>query len=275
VPELPEVETIRRSLERRVIGRSITRVLVHEPRFRTRLDAARLEEQLAGRRIATVGRRSKYLLLHLDDGQVLVLHLGMSGWVVVEPALAPLAAHTHVVLELDRGDELRFADPRRFGMLFVLPTHGALLTDRRLATLGPEPLSSSFDLRYLTQRACRVRKPVKNFLLDGSVVAGVGNIYACETLFQAGINPRTPAGRLGPARLQRLHESLVAVLLQAVRAGGTTLQDYRDSDGRRGAYQRRLRVYGRESQPCRKCGRRVRRVVQAGRSTFYCPGCQH
>jgi formamidopyrimidine-DNA glycosylase len=275
MPELPEVETIRRTLERRVIGRAIDRLQVHETRFRTRLDAARLAAQLVDRRITAVGRRSKYLLLHLSDGQIVVFHLGMSGWIVVEAAAAPRAAHTHVVLGLAGGEELRFADPRRFGMLFVLPTLAALDADKHLSGLGPEPLSADFDLGYFTRRAARVRSPIKNFLLNGSVVAGVGNIYACESLFRAGIHPRTPAGRLAPGRLHRLHKSIVQVLLQAIRAGGTTLQDYRDSDGRRGAYQSRLRVYGREGQACRKCGRRVRRLVQAGRSTYYCPGCQH
>lgn len=275
MPELPEVETIRRTLERRVLGRPITRVVVRETRFRTRLDAEALDRQLLGRRIEAVGRRSKYLLVHLDDGQVVVLHLGMSGWLVLEPRAAPRAPHTHVVLELDGGDELRFADPRRFGMLFVVPHRTGLATDPRLADLGPEPLSGDFDLGYLTQRACRVRRPVKNFLLDASVVAGVGNIYACESLFRAGIHPHTPAGRLRPERLRRLHQAVIEVLRQAVRAGGTTLQDYRDSDGRRGRYQFSLRVYGREGATCRKCRRHVRRIVQAGRSTFYCPGCQH
>ena len=275
MPELPEVETIRRGLSRRAVGRPIRRVEVREVRLRTPLDAAALEGSLVGRRIASVGRRSKYLLFQLDDGQTLVIHLGMTGGIVLEPARVPPAPHTHVILELDGGDQLRFADPRRFGMLFVLPHAEALATDARLANLGPEPLSADFDLGYLAQRARRVRKPVKNFLLDPSVVAGVGNIYACETLYRAGIHPRTPAGRLRLPRLQRLRRSLVVVLGEAVRAGGTTLQDYRDAAGRRGAYQFRLRVYGREGQRCRKCHHPVRRVVQAGRSTFYCPGCQH
>lgn len=275
MPELPEVETIRRGLERRIVGRVIRAVEVREVRFRERLNPAVLQHSLVGRRIRAVARRSKYLLLHLHDGQVLVLHLGMSGWLVVEPPETLPGPHTHVVLELDDSSQLRFTDPRRFGRLFLLPDLGSLASDRRLAGLGPEPLSAAFDLGYLQERTHRVRKPVKNLLLDGSAVAGVGNIYACEALYRAGIHPRTPAGRLGPERLRRLHASLVDVLRRAVGAGGTTLRDYRDAEGRPGSYQFRLRVYGREGETCRKCRRRVRRIVQSGRSTFYCPGCQH
>ncbi len=274
MPELPEVETIRRSLERRVLLRTIQRVDVRETRFRVPIDAPGLARKLLRRRITAAARRSKYLLLHLDDEQVMVVHLGMSGSLVLSPESAPLPRHAHVVLRLDGGEELRFIDPRRFGMLFVVPDRDALSRDPRLVAIGPEPLSADFDLAYLRRRACRVRKPVKNFLLDSTVVAGIGNIYACESLFAAGIHPRTPAGRLSGERLRRLHGAVLTVLRGALRSRGTTLQDYRDSDGRPGANQRRLRVYGREGEPCLACRHPVRRVVQAGRSTFYCPRCQ-
>lgn len=273
MPELPEVETIRRGLERRVIGCRITRVEIAEPRLRTPLDASALRASLVGRAITAVRRRSKYLLLDLSGDQVLVLHLGMSGRLVLVPPQAAVAPHTHVRLGLGREGELRFADPRRFGMLFVVES-GELGVHPRFAHLGPEPLEPGFDAEALRTRADRVRKPIKNFLLDGAVVAGVGNIYACETLFLAGIHPRRAAGRLGVERWRALHAALRTVLGRAIRDGGTTLQDFRDADGRYGGFQRRLRVYGREGEACRRCNRKVRRIVQSGRSTFYCPGCQ-
>jgi formamidopyrimidine-DNA glycosylase len=273
MPELPEVETIRRGLERRIIGCRIARIEIADSRLRTPLNAAALRESLVGRTITAVRRRSKYLLLDLSGDHVLVLHLGMSGRLVLLQPDTPAVPHTHVRLVLDREGELRFSDPRRFGMLFVVGRN-ELGAHPRFAHLGPEPLEPGFDAETLRTRASRVRKPIKNFLLDGAVVAGVGNIYACEALFHAGIHPRRAAGRLGIERWRALHAALLAVLGRAIRDGGTTLQDFRDADGRSGAFQRRLRVYGREGEACRRCGHTVRRIVQSGRSTFYCPGCQ-
>jgi len=273
MPELPEVETIRRGLERRVIGCRITGIEIAEPRLRTPLVAAALRAALVGRAITAVRRRSKYLLPDLSGDQVLVLHLGMTGRVLLVPPRAETVPHTHVRFLLDREGELRFADPRRFGMIFVAP-RADLGVHPRFARLGPEPLEPGFDADTLRLRAVGVRKPIKNFLLDAAVVAGVGNIYACEALYRAGIHPRRAAGKLGVARWQALHAALRAILGRAIRDGGTTLQDFRDSDGRYGAFQRRLQVYGREGEACRRCGRTVRRIVQSGRSTFYCPGCQ-
>ena len=274
MPELPEVETIRRGLEHRLVGRRIARLAVRETRLRTPLALPSLRRELLGREILALGRRGKYLLLHLSDARVLVIHLGMTGRLVLEDADRPLGPHTHVRLGLEPEGELRFADARRFGMLFVV-RQGELERHPRLRGLGPEPLGPQFTAGYLRARAHRVRKPVKNFLTDAAVVAGVGNIYATEALHRAAIHPRTPARRIGPVRWQRLHACLRLVLEEALGAGGTTLQDYRNADGAAGSFQVRLRVYGREGEPCPGCGRRVRRIVQAGRSTFYCPGCQH
>jgi formamidopyrimidine-DNA glycosylase len=273
MPELPEVETIRRGLERRVVGRRVTGVQVHDARLRTPLDAAALATALGGRTITAVSRRSKYLLVALDAERVLVLHLGMSGRLELARPGDPASPHTHVRIGLDGGEELRYSDPRRFGMLFVVE-RGELAAHPRFAQLGPEPLEPGFGPEALCRRAAGVRRPIKNFLLDASIVAGVGNIYACEALYRAGVHPKRPAGRLAPERWEKLHGALLDVLRSALRAGGTTLQDYRDPEGISGDFQRRLRVYGREGEPCRRCKRRIRRIVQAGRSTFYCPGCQ-
>jgi formamidopyrimidine-DNA glycosylase len=265
VPELPEVETIRRSLEQRGLGRRIVGLEVRDTRLRTPVDLADLRARVAGATIEAVTRRSKYLLVHLRRGPVLVVHLGMSGRLDLVPEALPLAPHTHVRFQLAGGDELRFADPRRFGMLFLVD-RAALGSHPRFARLGPEPLEPGFDAAYLHQRARGRRKPIKNFLMDAAIVVGVGNIYACEALHRAGVHPCTPVRRVSAA--------VCNVLQRALRHGGTTLTDYRDVDGRYGAFQYRLRVYGRDGLACRRCGRRVRRIVQAGRSTYYCPGCQ-
>jgi formamidopyrimidine-DNA glycosylase len=274
MPELPEIETLRRSLAQSVVGRSIASVTVRERRLRTPLAPAALRRALVGRRFGSVERRSKYLLLQLDDGAVLVLHLGMSGRFVRTALAAPLEPHTHVRLGLDDQSELRYLDPRRFGMLFVVRRE-RLAQHPRFATLGPEPFDAAFTPAALQERAGRARRPIKNALMDAGVVVGVGNIYACESLHRAAIHPATPARRLGVARWQRLHAAVLAVLRAAVESRGTTLSDFRDSDGSYGAFQARLAVYGRAGEACGRCGRAIRRIVQAGRSTFYCPGCQH
>jgi len=274
MPELPEVETVRRSLARTVSGRRITSVHVHDRRLRTPLAPAALRRDLVGRRIADVGRRSKYLLLALEDAKILVLHLGMSGRLLRTQAATPLVPHTHVRLGLDDATELRFVDPRRFGMLFLV-TAARLEAHPRFAALGPEPLEPAFTAATFAARGGRARRAIKSVLTDAAVVVGVGNIYACEALYRAGIHPATPARRLAPARWQRLHAAVLAVLQDAIAARGTTLQDFRDSDGVYGGFQMQLGVYGRAGAACRRCDRAVRRIVQAGRSTFYCPGCQH
>jgi formamidopyrimidine-DNA glycosylase len=273
MPELPEIETLRRSLARAVAGRTIRGAAVGRKPLRMRVSGAALRARVTGRRVEEVARRSKYLWLHLDDESVVVVHLGMSGRLVKVAASAPLEPHTHVRLPLDDGTELRFRDPRRFGMLFVV-RRSELDTHPRFAELGPEPFAAEFDWQMLRQRARNSRRAIKNVLMDASVVVGVGNIYACESLHRARIHPTTPALRLSPARWQALHASVLEVLRDAVDAGGTTLQDFRDADGRDGAFQQRLRVYDRAGEDCRRCGRRIRRIVQGGRSTFYCPGCQ-
>lgn len=273
MPELPEVETIRRSLLPGLMGRRIEALQVRNRRLRTPLQPARLRRELLGRYIAGIERRAKYLLLRLSDEQILVLHLGMSGRLSLVTPDVPLEPHTHVRLRLDGGRELRFRDHRRFGMLFVvaaadLPRHP------RFCSLGPEPLEEAFTPALLQARARGLRRPVKNFIMDARVVVGVGNIYASEALHRAQVHPETEAQRLRLLRWERLHGAIRETLLRALRAGGTTLSDYRAADGRAGEFQVELAVYDREGQPCPRCARRIRRIVQAGRSTYFCPRCQ-
>lgn len=273
MPELPEVETVRRSLERCLVGRRFVGLQVHERRLRTPLRPTELRRQLMGRRVERLGRRAKYLLLMLDDDRVLVIHLGMSGRLSCVTPRDALESHTHVRLQLDSGRELRFRDHRRFGMLFVVRA-SRLARHPRFVALGVEPLDAEFTADYLARRARGVAKPIKNFLMDAAVVVGVGNIYANEALHTAGIHPARAAGRLSRARWERVHAAVRDTLERALRAGGTTLSDFKDAEGSEGEFQVELSVYGREGGACLRCPGRIRRLVQAGRSTFYCTRCQ-
>jgi len=274
MPELPEVETIRRSLEPHLVGRCITGLEVREPRLRERVDPAVLRPALAGREIVALGRRAKYLLCHLAGNRTLIIHLGMSGRLVIEAADRPLQAHDHLQLRLDDGRELRFHDPRRFGRVTLCETD-RLAQHALFCHLGPEPLGADFTGAYLAARARGRRLAVKNFLMDGRIVVGLGNIYACEALHVAAIHPSTATGRIGATRWARLATAVRAVLEDSLRAGGTSFNDYVDGNGRAGLYQLHTHVYGREHEPCRRCGAPIRRILHGARSTFYCPRCQH
>lgn len=274
MPELPEVETIRRDLAPVLEGRTIEAVRVRHtdillgprrrPAFRARVE---------GRRIRSVDRRGKWLLFRLDDG-VVVTQLRMTGrfclGVGPEP---PVPGFRHVAAEfdLDDGRTLFYDDVRRLGGFLWLTPRG---WEREESRFGPEPLAESFSAAALGTAMARGRAPVKNVLLDRTRVAGIGNIYASEALHAAGIDPRRPAGSLTDVELRRLHRSLRAVLRRALDSAGTTLRDYRAVNGRSGRFQESLRVYGRDGDPCRRCGAEVRRIVQAGRSSFFCPACQ-
>jgi formamidopyrimidine-DNA glycosylase len=274
MPELPEVETIRRSLESHLVGRRIVGLTVREPRLRERVHPAALRRACVGREIVGLGRRAKYLLCHLAGGQTLIIHLGMSGRIVLEPAERPLQPHDHLQLRLDDGRELRFHDPRRFGRVTLCETER--LADHPLFRhLGPEPLGPDFTGAYLAERARGRRLAVKNFLMDGRIVVGIGNIYACEALHVATIHPGTATGRIRPPRWARLAAAVREVLEDSLRAGGTSFNDYVDGNGRAGLYQLQTQVYGRAGEPCRRCGAPIRRILQGARSTFYCPRCQH
>lgn len=277
MPELPEVEVLRRSLERPLVGRRVTTVVVRDGRLREPVDAASLAT-LAGRRVESLGRRSKYLLVHLAGGRTLVVHLGMSGRLMVVPADAPDLPHEHVRFALDSGERLRYVDPRRFGLVLARDT-AALLADPHFASLGIEPLPDGRGEggvvgAHLQRHASGRRGPVKPFLMDAGVVVGVGNIYASEALFAAGVDPRRSVARIAPARWERIAAAVREVLSRAIAQGGTTLNDFVDGAGNSGYFQVALAVYDREGQPCPRCGATVRRKVMAGRSTYFCGKCQ-
>jgi formamidopyrimidine-DNA glycosylase len=270
LPELPEVETTRRGLAPYVRGRRIAALEIYEPRLRWPVPRD-LPQKVAGRRIVRVGRRAKYLLLGLESG-TLLLHLGMSGNLRAVPARTPRKAHDHFDLVLDSGLAVRFNDPRRFGSL--LYTHADPRTHPLLAQLGPEPLAAAFDAHYLWRITRGRRVAIKQLLVNGRLIAGVGNIYASEALFRARIRPQRQARTLSRAQAARLVRGVRAVLRQAIRSGGTTLRDYRGADGAPGYFRQRLYVYERRGKPCRRCRTPVRALTQGQRSSYYCPSCQ-
>jgi len=273
VPELPEVETIRRGLLQRLVGHEIIGVRVRQPYLREKVEVDTLQTYVLGRTIADIERRAKYLLMQLHPEGILVFHLGMTGRLWLGKPVAQDAPHDHLVFQLEPDLELRFHDTRRFGMCFYT-TAKALPEHPRFQHLGPEPLSPDFSSAYVQERARGLWKPVKNFLMDASVVVGVGNIYASESLFLARLHPNREVGRLRRPQWDRLCDAIKTVLQAAIDAHGTSFSDYVDSEGRRGDFQNQLHVYGREGEPCVRDGRTIRRLVQAGRSTFYCPTCQ-
>jgi formamidopyrimidine-DNA glycosylase len=273
MPELPEVEVLRRTLASQMIGDTVETVEVRDRRLREPVSTATLRRLLGGRRLLEIGRRAKYLQLHFEGGSTLVVHLGMSGRLTLAPEAAAREPHEHAAFHLASGRKLRFRDPRRFGALFALPT-AALATDRHFRSLGVEPLEPQFGGGVL-EAAARTRQcAVKAMLMDAGVVVGVGNIYASEALFRAGIHPRRSVARVSRASWDRIAGSVVEVLEEAVAQGGTTLNDFADALGEAGYFQVSLSVYDREGEPCVRCGAPIRRLRQLGRSTYYCPRCQ-
>lgn len=286
MPELPEVETVRRGLEPLLAG---ARLRVVEAR---RLDLrfplpSNFVRRLTGARIETLSRRGKYILAPLDRGETLVIHLGMTGRFGVENAavgrrpgafalaVPTEARHGHVMFETEAGARLTYYDARRFGFMDLI-ADGDVATHPRFAAMGPEPLGNGFHADHLRLAFKDRRQGPKTLLLDQSVVAGLGNIYVCEALHQAGISPLKPAGALRPARLERLAQSVRGVLEDAIEAGGSTLRDFADVAGGMGYFQHSFKAYGRAGEACLTpgCGGKILRIVQAGRSTFYCPRCQ-
>ncbi|MFQ5775790.1 MAG: bifunctional DNA-formamidopyrimidine glycosylase/DNA-(apurinic or apyrimidinic site) lyase [Kiloniellaceae bacterium] len=275
MPELPEVETIVRGLRPRLEGRRLVRVASRRADLRFPLPEG-FAARLRGRRVRRVARRAKYILVHLDDGQVLLCHLGMSGRMVVTNGSAgPPGPHDHVILTTDRGDEVRFHDPRRFGVM-DLAEETNLAAHRLLRDLGPEPLGHDFGGPALARRLAGKRTSIKAALMDQRVVAGLGNIYACESLFFAGLSPRRMARTVQGGRAGRLARAVREVLTRAIEAGGSSLRDYVQASGELGYFQHEWAVYGREGEPCPgcTCARArtggIRRIVQASRATFYC-----
>ncbi|MBL8300485.1 MAG: bifunctional DNA-formamidopyrimidine glycosylase/DNA-(apurinic or apyrimidinic site) lyase [Rhodanobacteraceae bacterium] len=269
MPELPEVETTRRGLAPHLLGRRVQRLTIRQLQLRWPI-AAGLREHLPGQQLEQIERRAKYLLVHTRAGSAL-LHLGMSGSLRVLPEATPAGAHDHVDWHLDSGQVLRYTDPRRFGcQLWQNPGQVHAL----LAGLGPEPLSDAFDGDYLWQRSRGRRSGVKLFLMDQKIVVGVGNIYAAEALFAAGIHPARAAGKVSLARYRALADAVRQILNYAIDRGGTTLRDFISPDGLPGYFEQELFVYGRAGEACKRCATPVRSIALGQRSTFFCPRCQ-
>lgn len=271
MPELPEVETTRRGIAPHLIGYSVTALRVRNRWLRWPV-SSRLCKALPGQRITGVHRRGKYLLIETPSGTA-ILHLGMSGSLRVVSADAPATQHDHVDIVLDTGRALRLHDPRRFGTL--LWTVGRSGIHKLLRDLGPEPLEDGFDGDYLFNKARGRKVAIKNFIMNSHVVAGIGNIYASEALYLAGIHPQRAAGRVSNRRYRVLAASIKQVLTAAIRAGGTTLRDFVRVDGGPGYFRVHLRVYGRAGQPCGRCHTAIVVCLTGQRSTYYCPRCQH
>ncbi|MBI5330397.1 MAG: bifunctional DNA-formamidopyrimidine glycosylase/DNA-(apurinic or apyrimidinic site) lyase [Betaproteobacteria bacterium] len=269
MPELPEVETVRRGLAPYLAGRRLLGARVREPRLRWPVSAD-LSQRVAGQRVLGLERRGKYLLMRLEQGGLL-LHLGMSGSLQRVRADTPPARHDHLDLLLDDGACLRLHDPRRFGAVLWSADPA---THPLIAALGVEPLTPAFDGARLHALSRGRKTAIKHFLMDAHQVVGVGNIYANEALFRAGVDPRLPAGRLSRPRCERLVGAIKATLLEAIEAGGSSLRDFVDSQGRHGWFQQSYFVYGRSGEPCRICGGTIRHLTQGARSTFLCNACQ-
>jgi formamidopyrimidine-DNA glycosylase len=274
MPELPEVETVMRGLDGRLTGRTIRRAVLNRPDLRWPIPAG-FAGTLSGAGVLGFRRRGKFMLMRLNSGVSVLIHLGMSGRMVID---GPPVAHEHLVIETDDGCRIGFADPRRFGALDLVPTE-AEDTHRLLAGMGPEPLGNEFSAPILLAALGAKATPIKAALLDQRVVAGIGNIYASEALFRAGISPRRLAGSLGPRRVDRLVPSIKDTLLEAIAAGGSSLRDYVQPSGELGYFQHAWKVYGRTGEPCEHCPglpacAGIRQVTQSGRSSFYCPRTQ-
>lgn len=286
MPELPEVETVRRGLLPAMEGQRILQAELRRDGLRWPFPAD-MAKRLSGAGITNLRRRSKYILIDLDTRESLIIHLGMSGRMVISGLKAThvpgqfhfehptIGKHDHVLFHMANGARVTFNDPRRFGAMDLCAT-STLDAHPLLANIGPEPLSNAFHADYLANRLKGRKTSIKAALLDQRIVAGLGNIYVCEALFRAGISPLRAAGRIGAGRIERLTDTIRATLRDAIEAGGSSLRDYRQADGELGYFQHSFRVYGREGAPCvtQGCPQTIRRTVQSGRSSFYCSTCQ-
>jgi len=270
MPELPEVETTRRGLEPLITDKKIVSIHIYKKKLRWEIPS-HLKSTLNNQTVKAISRRAKYLLVQFEHGQ-LVMHLGMSGSIRVVPSSEPLKKHEHFEIKLDNSTSLRFHDPRRFGsVLWQKPNETISL----LKNLGPEPLSYEFDNNSLFKSSIGKSKNIKTFIMDSNVVAGVGNIYASESLFLAGISPKRKAGKTSKNRFIILTESIRSVLSDAINNGGTTLNDFSNVDGNPGYFSQVLSVYGRDNMPCIRCSGKIKKIIQNQRATYYCPKCQH
>ncbi len=282
MPELPEVETVRRGLQPVMEGQTIALAEVRRPDLRWPFPD-RMADRLTGAGVRSLRRRSKYILADLSSDETLIIHLGMSGRMLISGgpqgrfhhAHAAPEKHDHVVLNMNTGARITFNDPRRFGAMDLAPTE-TVEEHKLLASLGPEPLGNTFDEAYLADKLKGRNTPIKSALLDQKVVAGLGNIYVCEVLHRAGISPSRMASQISRRRLASLVPLIRDVLNEAIAAGGSSLRDYRQTDGELGYFQHAFAVYDREGEPCQTpdCSGEIRRIVQSGRSSFYCPQCQ-
>ena len=269
MPELPEVETSRRGIEPHIVDTKITRVTIRNRQLRWPVSRS-VDRKLLGSTVTSVNRRAKYLLINTSSGTA-ILHLGMSGSVFIVDHATPSGVHDHVDIDFDSGKTLRFRDPRRFGSLHFSKKP---LQHKLLNSLGPEPLSDDFYPEYLWTQSRSRRVSIKQFIMNAHIVVGVGNIYASEALYLAGINPRRAAGRIALPRYELLVAAIKNVLADAIKAGGTTLRDFYGGDGEAGYFQQKLAAYGREGEPCRRCNSPIVAIVQGQRSTYYCRQCQ-
>lgn len=270
MPELPEVETTRRGIEPHILGKTVRSVVLRQRSLRWPIPA-RLKTVLPGQQIKDVSRRGKYLLLACAAGNV-IIHLGMSGSLRVAKKSEPVEKHDHIDIVFADDCILRLRDPRRFGA--VLWTTRSPMQHKLIASLGPEPLNDEFDAEYLFQRSRKRKQAIKPLIMDSKIVVGVGNIYASEALFRAGIRPTTAAGRVSRARYDQLVSAIKAVLSEAIAQGGTTLRDFIGGEGKPGYFQQKLQVYGRAGEVCDVCGATIKQIQQVQRASYYCPQCQ-
>jgi formamidopyrimidine-DNA glycosylase len=273
MPELPEVETVRRTLEEMAAGRIIIGTKLNMEKIVKMPEIKEFCRHIIGKTIVKVDRKGKYLLVRMSEAYTMVVHLRMTGQLIYCSKERDLEKHTHVILDLDNGDQLRYIDPRQFGTIHLLP-NDELDKISGLRTLGPEPIKEEFTLEGFTKALANKKTKIKGLLLDQTFIAGLGNIYCDEALFRAGIHPERIAGSLTPEEIGLLFTAVREVLLDGIKHRGTSLKDYVDAYGNKGGFQHHLKAYGRVSQPCLNCGSEILRKKVAGRSSFYCPNCQ-
>jgi len=272
MPELPEVETVVRGLRSQILKKTVKDVFISDKKLRIPYPK-NLVKEIKGRQINDISRRSKYILMQMSNGKILVLHLGMSGRILYKERKAETQKHDHFIIEFSDKTEIIFNDPRRFGLITLVNTE-EMETHKLFKDLGAEPLEKEFDGKYLQKVFKGKAQSVKQALMDSRNLVGVGNIYASEALFRAGINPKKEAGKINLKSLEKLAKDVQIVLRAAIKSGGSTLRDYVRSDGDVGYFQHSFKVYGRKNEPCFNCETPLIKIVQQGRSTFYCPSCQ-
>jgi formamidopyrimidine-DNA glycosylase len=273
MPELPEVEVIRRGLQRHLPGRQVIDIKAGNKKLRFSMPRKDLKKFIQGAQFKSVDRRAKFLLIRMDNGAHLLIHLGMTGRLGIFPTGTPRSKHDHLRVQLDNDMELRFNDIRRFGFIHVLPP-GGNFSDTMLAIIGPEPLGPDFTAKYLQECAAGKNRPLKNFLMDSRIIAGIGNIYACEILFHARFHPEKKINGLTKKQWKKVVESSRYILQKAIESGGTTISDFVNESGKSGYFQLKLQTYGRLGKPCNTCKTPITKKTMAGRSTFFCPKCQ-